>query len=92
MGSRRGGARDRYSRRQTGTPSGVMTGFILALIGLVICAPLGIVGMIMCIGGYGEAKRQGGVGFAIAGIVLGGLCALALVVVILAMAVGGGSY
>jgi len=92
VGSRRGGGRNRYSRRPTGTPSGVMTGFILALIGIVICAPLGIVGMILCIGGYGEAKRAGGVGFAIAGIILGGLCALALLVVVLALAVGGGSY
>lgn len=77
QGGRQGrGGRGGYGgRRPTGIPPIVLVGFILSIVGCVLCwcgAPIALVGLILCLVGLGEAKRrQEGVGLAIAGIVIG---------------------
>ncbi len=61
-----------YAHRSQGVPPMVLTGFIISCAGVVICAPIAIVGAVICLIGLPEAKRrQEGKGLAIAGIVIG---------------------
>ncbi len=66
-----------------GTPGIVTAGFALSLLGC------GFVGAILCIVGYAEAKRRGqGVGLATAGIVLGAVTLVILLVMLVISAAG----
>ncbi|MCR4315137.1 MAG: DUF4190 domain-containing protein [Planctomycetes bacterium] len=79
---RRSSGRRRY-QGQGSVPGTVIAGFVLAF----LCSP---VGLILCIVGLGEARRnEAGEGLAIAGIAISGIKLLLIVVVFLMALMGG---
>ncbi len=82
-------------RRTKGMPPIVLVGFIISIVALpMCCAPIAIVGAILCMIGLGEAKRrEEGVGLAIAGIVIGILAFLVgIAAIVISVNGNGGLY